>query len=152
MLIKASIIKKYKFDESIPRFQDYDFFLRIVSEVNMSFTNKILLNVYISKDSITKSNDKLLDAICIIMNKEYKLTSKQINLLKRYLFNTYKQISDNKYFSIINELNNKYKNDINCLIQEKNDYKNELNNIYNSKGYRILNKFYKFKSIFRKKQ
>ena len=62
----------------------------------------------------------------------------------------------------VEELNNDLNNNIIELNQLKdnynnldNDYKNtkkELNDIYNSKGYKLLNKFYRLKGSFKRKK
>ena len=61
--------------------------------------------------------------------------------------------SDNLGTEITN-LNNeisKLINNINSLEGEKNYYKTSLDKIYNSKGYKLLNKFYKSKDLFKRK-
>lgn len=81
ILIKKKFIIKYLFDNNIPRLQDYDLMLRMIPNAKISFTNKVLINLYVHNDSISYSKEKLKKAINILLNKKYKLNSIQ----KKYL-------------------------------------------------------------------
>lgn len=59
IFIKKDIFNKFKFDETLPRLQDFDFVLRVVSNVKVSYTDVVLNNVYRSIDSISNDNKKL---------------------------------------------------------------------------------------------
>ena len=83
ILIKKNILEKYLFDEKIPRLQDYDLLLRIIPKVKISYTNKVLVDLFLQKDSIGSSLLKLENAIIIILKKNYNLNLEQnIYLLK----------------------------------------------------------------------
>ena len=71
ILTKRTIIKKFLFDTNIPRLQDYDFLLRIIPKVKVSFTKEILGEINIQKDSISSSLIKLQEAIKIILILHY---------------------------------------------------------------------------------
>ena len=47
ILVKKSYIQKYLFDINLPRLQDYDLVLRIIPKVKVSYTNEILLILFI---------------------------------------------------------------------------------------------------------
>ena len=88
ILTKRTIIKKFLFDTNIPRLQDYDFLLRIIPKVKVSFTKEILGEINIQKDSISSSLIKLQEAIKIILFfYYYKIWSKILDNLKKK-FNT----------------------------------------------------------------
>ena len=55
------------FDIKLPRLQDYDLILRLISKVNISFTNEVLVDIFTQKDSIGASLLKLENAIPIIL-------------------------------------------------------------------------------------
>ena len=75
ILVKKKEIEKFFFDINLPRLQDYDFFLRIIPKVKVSFTNEVLVNINIQEDSISNSIMKLQKAIKIILNKDYNINS-----------------------------------------------------------------------------
>ena len=80
ILIKKKFITKYLFDNNMPRLHDYDLMLRMIPNAKISFTNKVLINLYVHNDSISYSNEKLKKAINILLKKKYKLTYFQKNL------------------------------------------------------------------------
>ena len=77
ILVNKNFIKKFYFDNNIPRMQDYDLILRMIPKVKISFTNEVLVDLYIQKDSIQKSKTKLKKAIYILLNKKFKFNSIQ---------------------------------------------------------------------------
>ena len=72
ILIKNKFIKKFLFDNNILRLQDYDLMLRMIPNAKISFTNEVLINLYVHNDSISRSNEKLKKAINILLKKKYK--------------------------------------------------------------------------------
>lgn len=81
ILVKKEILSKYLFDENLARFQDYDLILRIFANQKISHTNKVLLRQNVQKNSITKNNEKGLEALNIMINK-----NSNNNLLKSTLY------------------------------------------------------------------
>lgn len=57
------------FDEKLPRLQDWDLMIRLSNKYNIHFINKILLDVYVQDDSISKDNMKYLCAMRIMIDK-----------------------------------------------------------------------------------
>ena len=51
MLIKNSFIKKNLFDTNFSRFQDYDLVLRLIPNCKVSYTKKVLVDLYRNEDS-----------------------------------------------------------------------------------------------------
>ena len=83
MLVKKQILEKFLFDIKLPRLQDYDLILRIIRKVKISYTNKILVDLFLQKDSIGSSLLKLENAITIILRKNHNLNLRQMkNLMK----------------------------------------------------------------------
>jgi len=88
ILVKTSCIKNYQFDNNMPRLQDFDLLLRLLPKVKVSYTNEVLVDLYIQKNSITSSKIKLKYAIqrlLIKLKKDYNLNRFQRNNFTRYL-------------------------------------------------------------------
>jgi len=73
-LIRREILIKFKgFDESLPRFQDWDLWLKISKDYNFSFTRQILVDVFQKKDGISKGSwSKFIQATSIILTNHYE--------------------------------------------------------------------------------
>ena len=69
ILGKSECFKENKFDDNIPRFQDWELMIRLSEKYKIHFINKPLVNVYVQDDSITKKPEKAIEAIDMIMNK-----------------------------------------------------------------------------------
>ena len=74
ILMKKEIFNEIEFDEALPRFQDYDFVLRIAHKYKISFTDKILVDAFRQNDSISNSNNKLRKACILMLKKDYNLS------------------------------------------------------------------------------
>ena len=61
----------------MPRLQDYDVILRMIPNVKISYTRKVLVELHIQKDSIQNSNEKLIKAIYILLKKNFKFNRNQ---------------------------------------------------------------------------
>ena len=55
ILIKRSVLDEIRFDPRLPRFQDYDFVLRVAGKYKISYLKKVLVDVYRQDDSISSS-------------------------------------------------------------------------------------------------
>ena len=69
ILVKRDVLLDNLFDESLPRLQDYDLILRLLSKYKVSHTKKVLLRQLIQKDSITKNNEKGIKTIDLLLDK-----------------------------------------------------------------------------------
>lgn len=69
ILGKREIFDDIKFDISLPRFQDWDLAIRLANKYKCYHLNKVLNNVYLQSDSITKNPKKGEDALIIISDK-----------------------------------------------------------------------------------
>ena len=85
ILVKKNFINKYYFDTTIPRLQDYELLLRMIPEVKISYTKEVLVDLNLQKDSLSHSKEKMIKAIDILLNKEFKFNLKQKKLFKNYL-------------------------------------------------------------------
>ena len=152
IFVKKEIVERYMFDDDLPRLQDYDLVLRMVPNIKTSFTDKALVNAFVSNDSISKSDEKLKAAISDMLGKKYNLNKELQKILNETLLKTYIIKIENYYNKQIDDLKNENELNVNDLKSEIDSLRNTLNNIYNSKGYKLLNFFYKLKNKFNKKQ
>ena len=83
ILIKKSYIKNYLFDTRMPRLQDYDVILRMMPNIKISYTNEVLVDLYIQNDSITNSPIKFKFALNLLLKKKYNFT---LNQNKKFLY------------------------------------------------------------------
>ena len=104
LMVKKQILKEYLFDEELPRFQDYDLIIRLLSKYKISHTKEILVKQEIQDNSITKSNTKGINAIEKMLNKEYGFKkNRYAKMFKANLYEMYAYLSTNKkdYFIYI---------------------------------------------------
>lgn len=82
---KREVFDKYKFDEKMPRFQDWDVVLRIVQTYNISHLHKGLVNVYRQNNSLSCDYRKAYKAVLRMIEK-YKnnIYSEKENLARIY--------------------------------------------------------------------
>ena len=92
ILVKKLYIEKYLFDENMPRLQDFELLIRMLPSIKVSFTNKILVNSYFQKDSISNSGLKYINAIRLLLKKNYSLNLEQKKNFTKFL-------NHNLYFS-----------------------------------------------------
>ena len=85
ILIKKLYIEKFLFDEEMPRLQDYELLIRMLPSIKVSFTNKILVISTLQNDSISNSIPKYINAIRLLLNKNYSLNLLQKRLFIKYL-------------------------------------------------------------------
>lgn len=76
ILGKKECFLKERFDNSLPRFQDWELAIRLVNKYKVGFYNKSLVNVFIQSDSISKDSRKACVAMEIIYNNHYELISR----------------------------------------------------------------------------
>ena len=136
IFVKRKIIKKYMFDEDLQRLQDFDLVLRMIPNINCSFTDEVLVNLYNQKDSISNDYNKLKQSIDIISNKNYLLDETQTNNL----------------FELLKKYEKEYEEHLNVSVEVRNEMlrkelklcKKDLYNIVNSKTWRLKLKINKF--------
>lgn len=82
---KKECFQNIIFDKNLPRLQDYDMMLRIISKYKVSITNEELANVYVQEDSISRSTEKLIKACKMMLQKKYELEDKDCCILRASL-------------------------------------------------------------------
>ena len=92
ILVKTSFVKKYYFDEKMPRLQDYDLILRMIPKVKLSYTKEALVDLHIQKDSLQLSKNKLRQAIDILLNKNFDFNYNQTIHFSNYLNHLLKEL------------------------------------------------------------
>lgn len=71
ILGKRECFKNIAFDESLPRFQDWDLVLRLSQKYKIIFQNSIFVTQFLQKDSISKNYYKAVEGLKIIYSKYY---------------------------------------------------------------------------------
>ena len=85
ILVKKAFIKKYLFDTTLPRLQDFDLVLRIIPNLKVSFTNETLVDIYRQNDSISLYKENLKKSIFLLLNKNYSFNLFQKSKFMNYL-------------------------------------------------------------------
>ena len=67
IVVRKKFMKNYLFDPIMPRLQDYEVILRMIPKVKISYTNKVLIDLHLQNDSITRVPYKLKKAIHILL-------------------------------------------------------------------------------------
>lgn len=86
ILGEKGVFEEIEFDESLPRFQDWDLAIRISKLYKISYLDEVLVNLYIQKDSITKNPQKKVNAFEIMYKKYYKDINEDTEI--KYCFET----------------------------------------------------------------
>lgn len=126
---------KNQFDNSMPRFQDWELMIRMCKTYKVGFMQDKLVDAYIQKDSISKNPDKAIIALEIINNKYSngdRLSSFYYRSMGIYALNVNKQKA-NIYFKKTYKLNKNSKNIFNYIMIKLNLHK-ILRQIYVIKG------------------
>ena len=76
ILKKECILKVGGFDENLPRFQDWELWLRLAPEHPFILIDEPLVNVYFSEKSISADSSLIVEAYRIIYEKHQKLLAK----------------------------------------------------------------------------
>lgn len=80
ILGKKECFEKEKFDETFPRFQDWELAIRLIKNYKIGFQNIALVDVHIQENSISKNTSKGLIALKKIYKKYYRIISEDKNL------------------------------------------------------------------------
>lgn len=87
LLIKKSIFSFIKFDEKMPRFQDWEFLIRATEQFRVYFMSNKLVVQNLQNDSITKNVKKGYLAIEMLKKKHEKKFKNTISFQAAYFFN-----------------------------------------------------------------
>ena len=72
------------FDESLPRLQDWELFIRIAKKYKFKLIDEALFNSYYPKDSIGRNKSAYIEAKKKIINKHFLEFQKELTLLRRH--------------------------------------------------------------------
>ena len=146
IVVKRDVLATIKFDESLPRFQDYDLVLRIAHDYKISYTNTVLGEVYRQCDSISNSDEKLKAACLNMLKKDYYLSKKQNEVFENTLIYWLTKndidnrlLLENKYNKIKNDYD-RLKDCFDILNVKYNDVNNRYKDLINSKRIKYLSK------------
>lgn len=90
LLFKKEVLMKNKFDETFPRYQEFELLLRLIPNHSIYCVDMGLVNKNVSNDSISVNHTSLVRAINLILNK-YPNLSQEYPLI-------YSQLEQNVYF------------------------------------------------------
>lgn len=85
ILGKKECFTKEKFNDQMPRFQDWELVLRLSKKYKVYYEDETLVNLYAQKDSISKNNTKAI----LALDKIFNINKKEILKNKRALSNIY---------------------------------------------------------------
>ena len=82
LLGKKKVFKNIKFNEKMPRFQDWELMLRISPVYSVKHLNRVLVKSYIQNDSISLNSESAISALKIIydIHKDSIVANKNINI------------------------------------------------------------------------
>lgn len=86
ILAKREVFRKVRFDEKLPRFQDWDLAIRLAQNYTLSYVDNSLVNVYIQDDSITRNGKKGLKALEILLNKYSDICERNPEIMRAFLY------------------------------------------------------------------
>lgn len=103
ILGKSECFKIVKFDENLPRLQDWDLILRLATKFKVFYQDEVLVDVYYQNESISALNDKKIIALEVVYYKHLAHLKKNKYLNAKFLDTigtTYEQNNMNgtKYF------------------------------------------------------
>ena len=131
------------FDENMPRYQDYEYVIRIVQKKRIGYVNKPLVKVYRTINSISNDNQKLKEAEIKLLTKHNNFFDMETclkNRLKKSL-NILDQDGLNKWMEHMNDFLNKYsyreKINMEKMVRELLYQEYKLRNISYSKEYKM---------------
>lgn len=86
ILATKACFEQVRFDEKMPRFQDWDLIIRMLENFSIIHIDEPLVNVYIQSDSISKCKDKAIKALELMLNKYQTELKNFTELQKAYLY------------------------------------------------------------------
>ncbi|MBU3134090.1 glycosyltransferase family 2 protein [Clostridium gasigenes] len=130
ILGKRKCFIETKFDNDLPRFQDWDLMIRMCQKYKIGFSDNNLVDAFIQKDSISKNNKKAVIALSLI-RKKYA-NSDELNSF--YFRNM-------AIYSICDDLENARGYFTKAYQYNRHDYKNKFNYVLIKLNLLILIKF-----------
>lgn len=96
LLVKKDVFSSVMFDPLMPRFQDLDWLVRTHNKYKFYCIDEVLVDYFLSTDSISKNNENTYKA-CLIINKKYKDFKKNYYEMSKYFHNILIRISYDMY-------------------------------------------------------
>lgn len=99
ILGKKQCFLNVKFDENLPRFQDWDLAINLVKKFKVEVLDEVLVDVYMQDNSISKNPEKAVKALKIFLEKyrtNKKIEAHYLRLIGVYKLQQYKDTK--KYF------------------------------------------------------
>lgn len=69
----------------MPRLQDYELLIRMLPSIKVSYTNETLVNSYMQADSISNSKLNIINAVRLLLKKNYSLNIEQKTNFTKFL-------------------------------------------------------------------
>ena len=113
ILGKREVFDTVRFDESLPRFQDWDLAIRMSKIFNFYHLNEVLLDLYVQGDSVTNNYKKGIDGLSIIYAKySSEMNNKQKSrlLIRRGVFKSLSKLDASDDFKMSLKLHISLKN------------------------------------------
>ncbi|PRO65842.1 glycosyltransferase family 2 protein [Alkalicoccus urumqiensis] len=112
IVAKKNVLISEMFDESLPRFQDWELMIRISHKYKIAFINSPLVDAYLQNNSLTRNDLNGIKALEIIMLKQNQFFIENNELKSHYyrmmaLLSFDSKKNQKKYFSQAYMLNNK---------------------------------------------
>lgn len=139
LLIKKTCFQEEKFDETMPRLQDWDLMVRFAGKFKIIYLDKLLINSYLQNDSISSNPQKGAVAFQIMYNNNSDLieSDKQLKAL-------FKQRIGDKLLLAGNDCTREYREALKCkfsivvmirLVAYKLGFQNVLIRLWKRKYY-----------------
>jgi len=85
VICRSECAKLIRFDESLPRGQDWDWALRVAQKYQIKYQNEVMVDSYAQEDSISYSPQKLVTALQIIYGKNRTIIEKDKRLFRHWI-------------------------------------------------------------------
>ena len=76
LVAKREVFKKFKFDEKLPKYQEFEYLYRVTKEHSIYCLDEALVDYIISSDSISYNHSKTYKASQIIIDKHPEISKK----------------------------------------------------------------------------
>lgn len=118
ILGKKECFIKNKFDNKLPRFQDWELMIRMCNMFKVGFVKENLVYAYIQNDSISKNNEKAVEALQRI-NKIHGINNNIKSFYYRniaiYALQYDRNLAKESFINAY-ERNKNFKNIVNCIL------------------------------------
>ena len=107
ILGKRIVFDTFKFDATLPRFQEMELLMRIMDKYSIYCLDELLVDYYLGLDSISNNNEKLYKACELILKKHTDINKKFpriVNTMSSILIssaNNLCKINDNNYYKYL---------------------------------------------------